>query len=234
MTHEEIITFVIDVFEGGSKYTDAPGDHGGATKYGITRTFLARAWGKPISKLDIKNLTLQQAIDAYRLVLLVQAGLRSIEDWRVLLVVYDFAVNAGADDAIPALQRAVGAQPDGRLGPDTLNKLNAIGQAGSYTCRNAAANVLAQRQAFHIARSYAPQQQQWVRGWLNRCTKLLAVTTAMAETEAQTLRKRAAAGMIKPGEYASAFDRVKFERRRKHTIMAARAIGKRLARKRKR
>lgn len=171
MTLAEIIAYVIDHFEGGAKYTDAPGDLGGATKWGVTRSFRARAIGRPVSKADIRNLTREQAIDTYRIVLLEKARLGVITDWRVLFVVYDYAVNAGEDDAIPALQRALGVQPDGRIGPQTMMALQRAD--GLLT----AVRVVAERQAFHIKRSYAANQSKWLRGWLNRCTKNLQVIT---------------------------------------------------------
>jgi lysozyme family protein len=172
VTFADIIDVVIDRFEGGSKYTDAPGDHGGATKFGVTRGFRARAIGRPVSKADIKNLTRDHAVDTYRIVLLEQARLGVIHDWRVLFAVFDFAVNAGEDDAIPALQRAIGVTPDGRIGPKTQAALNMADALLTAT------RVIADRQAFHIRRSYAPQQAQWLRGWMNRCTANLQIVTA--------------------------------------------------------
>jgi lysozyme family protein len=171
VTFVEIVDFVIDRFEGGDTYTDAPGDLGGATKYGVTRSFLAQARGRPVTKADIKRLTRQQAIDAYRIVLIEQAGLGRIIDWRVLFVTYDYAVNAGTDDAIPALQRACGAQPDGIIGPQTLAALN------GFDGLLVAVRVVADRQAFHVKRSYAVGQSKWLRGWLSRCTQNLQVIT---------------------------------------------------------
>lgn len=202
-----MITFVIDVFEGGSKYTDAPGDHGGATKFGVTRPFRARAIGVPaskVSKADIRKLTREQAVDTYRIVLLEQARLAVITDWRVLFAVFDFAVNAGEDDAIPALQRALGVTADGILGPRTRAALlEADGLLVAW-------RVVAERQAFHIRRSYAPNQAQWLRGWLNRCTRLGQVITASAPARARRMRQPWPTRRI---EYASHADRIRAERR---------------------
>ena len=206
MSPLEIINFVIDVFEGGATYTDAPGDLGGATKFGITRPFLARAWGRPVSKADIRNLTREEAVEAYRVLLIEQARLGRIRDWRVLFAVFDFAVNAGEDDAIPALQRALGVTADGIIGPQTQRALEqADGQLIAW-------RVVVARQAFHIRRSYAPEQAQWLRGWMNRCTRLAQEITAEASPAwrpPMDTRPR--------GGYASQRDRLLAARRRKRS-----------------
>lgn len=197
MTFAEIIAFVAEVFEGGSKFTDHPHDNGSATKFGVTRPFLSQALGRPVTKDDIKRLTRQGAIDAYRIVLLEQARLGLIHDWRILFAVYDYAVNAGTDDAIPALQRALGVTPDGAIGPKTQAALN---MADGLLV---ATRVIAERQAFHIRRSYAPMQSTWLRGWMNRCTANLQQITA------PPARGRSVIAPRKPrGGYASHADRL--------------------------
>jgi len=50
--------------EGG--YVDHPQDPGGATKYGITLATLQAFRGPPVTKLDVRNLTLSEAQVIYR------------------------------------------------------------------------------------------------------------------------------------------------------------------------
>lgn len=109
MSFERAIAFVLE-HEGG--YVDNPDDRGGRTKFGIS----ARAY----PDVDIRNLTVSDAMDIYA------------EDyWRPIkgdklpmgvdVVVLDYAVHSGVRHAVQALQRAVGARPDGVIGPGTLS-----------------------------------------------------------------------------------------------------------------
>jgi lysozyme family protein len=110
--------------EGG--FVDHPADPGGATKHGISLRY-ARTLGSmldldrdgDVDRADILLVTPAKAAMVYR-------------DWfwrdvkgddlpaGIDLVAFDFAVNSGPARAIRSLQRAVGAQPDGFIGPATL------------------------------------------------------------------------------------------------------------------
>jgi lysozyme family protein len=99
--------------EGG--YINHSSDPGGETNWGISKL--------AYPKLDIKNLTRVQAIAIYRRDywdrvygdnLPAAAGFQ----------VFDAAVNHGVGRAIQWLQEAVGAAPDGVIGPATLGAIN--------------------------------------------------------------------------------------------------------------
>ncbi|AVO39677.1 hypothetical protein C6Y53_06425 [Pukyongiella litopenaei] len=103
-------------WEGG--YVDHPRDPGGATNYGITIGTL-RAWRKgPVSKADVRNLTLHEAGEIYR-----------ANYWRVLkgdelpagldLVAFDAGVNSGPRRGAQWLQRGLGVSADGVIGRQT-------------------------------------------------------------------------------------------------------------------
>jgi lysozyme family protein len=103
--------------EGG--YVDHPRDPGGATNLGITHATLADWRGRPVTKADVRALTVDEAKQIYR-----------AKYWRAIhgddlpagvdLAVFDFAVNSGPGRAIRFLQAAVGQGQDGILGPRTL------------------------------------------------------------------------------------------------------------------
>jgi lysozyme family protein len=78
------------------------------------------------------------------------------------LAVFDMAFNSGQDDAIRALQIAVGATPDGKIGPKTL----AAAQASDSM---ALLRFLKARGA-HIQETIAddPPQLGNLEGWINR------------------------------------------------------------------
>jgi lysozyme family protein len=156
---ERALQFVLK-HEGG--YVNDPRDPGGETKYGISQ--------RAFPGLDIKNLTVEQAGEIYR----AQYWLRIRGDELpagIGLLAFDMAVNMGCTAAVKALQRAVGASPDGVLGPRTLHALAASSEA----------DVIRQMGQIRAA--------QYVRlptfpvhgvGWLNRLID--AVVTAMQST----------------------------------------------------
>lgn len=115
--------------EGG--FVDNPADPGGATNHGISLRY-ARSLGSQldldgngvVDRNDIMAVTSERASTIYR-------------NWfwhdvkgdelpaGVDLAVFDFAVNSGPSRAIKAMQKAVGTQEDGVIGPETLAKVRA-------------------------------------------------------------------------------------------------------------
>lgn len=85
---ERAIAFVLEQ-EGG--YVNNPADHGGETKYGISK----RAY----QSLDIGNLTINEAKEIYRRDYWNTVGCDQME-WPLCLVVFDSAVNCGVHRAV--------------------------------------------------------------------------------------------------------------------------------------
>jgi lysozyme family protein len=107
--------------EGG--YVNDPRDPGGETRFGISK----RAY----PHLDIKTLTLEQARGIYRADYWdacrcddLPAALR--------LMVFDCAVNQGAEAAQRFLQEAAGVKVDGDIGPKTLAAAQKPGVAREF------------------------------------------------------------------------------------------------------
>ncbi len=107
--------------EGG--YVDDPTDRGGETKYGISK--------RSYPQLDIKNLTLDQALEIYRKdywnpsrVEKLPDGLR--DDY------FDAVVNHGQGNAVKILQKAVNSTRgskiavDGKIGRNTIRESKRI------------------------------------------------------------------------------------------------------------
>ena len=106
--------------EGG--YVDHPDDPGGATNLGITHATLAAWRGKPVTKQDVRNLTVAEAAAIYRA--RYWDAVRGDElPAGVDLAVFDFAVNSGPGRAIRTLQTVLGVPQDGALGPVTMAAL---------------------------------------------------------------------------------------------------------------
>lgn len=113
-------------YEGG--YSNHPKDPGGPTNLGITLANFRR-YVKPNGTIaDLKNLTVAQAGVVYRRQYwdaVLGAKLPSGVDFAV----FDYAVNSGPSRAVKHLQEVVGAQVDGRVGPETLVAIDKLGPA---------------------------------------------------------------------------------------------------------
>ncbi len=101
--------------EGG--YVNDPRDPGGETKYGISK----RAYPGE----DIAGMTLERARELYRRDYWGPAGCDAVPDV-VKFDLFDMAVNSGVKTAIRTLQRTVGTEPDGVLGPVTLQAVQSM------------------------------------------------------------------------------------------------------------
>jgi lysozyme family protein len=150
---EECFEFVIGA-EGG--YSNDPQDPGGATIHGITRRDHPDLWlyGPP---------TLDQAQARYRTDYWSKAKCdRLPPPWDLLL--FDSAVNQGVFPAVATIQKALGVEADGRVGPITI-----------------AACQTADKEKVALALAYRSQRYAQTRGfdrygigWLKR-TYLLAM-----------------------------------------------------------
>lgn len=110
--------------EGG--FVDHPADPGGATNHGISLRY-ARTLGSMldlngdgvVNREDILLVTPAKAAMVYRQWFWQDVRADDLPAG-IDLVVFDFAVNSGAGRAAKHLQRAVGAEQDGFIGPATL------------------------------------------------------------------------------------------------------------------
>lgn len=108
--------------EGG--FVNHPADPGGATNKGITIATFRRYVKKNGTVADLKAITDAQVAFTYRKQYwdAVRGGdLPSGVDYAV----FDFGVNSGPSRAIKFLQRVVGVEQDGMIGPATLRAVNA-------------------------------------------------------------------------------------------------------------
>lgn len=101
--------------EGG--YVDDRRDPGGETKFGISK--------RSYPGEDIPNMTLARAKEIYARDYWGPAGCDAMPDGAKLQV-FDMAVNSGVKTAIKTVQRAIGATPDGVLGPLTLQAIQSM------------------------------------------------------------------------------------------------------------
>jgi lysozyme family protein len=139
--------------EGG--YVDHPADPGGRTKYGISQ--------RSYPGEDIRNMTLERAKDIYRRDFWWKAGCDTVPD-AVKFDLFDMAVNSGVQPAIRTLQRAVGVDDDGVIGPKTMQAIGAMNPIRFVARFNG------YRLQFMSSLATCPA---FGRGWANRIAKNL-------------------------------------------------------------
>ena len=99
--------------EGG--YVNHPRDPGGETNLGVTKRVYEEFGGEK----DMKDLTVEDVAPIYKRGYWDKCKCDSLPSG-LDLVVFDFAVNAGPGRAAQFLQRIIGVEPDGGIGPITL------------------------------------------------------------------------------------------------------------------
>lgn len=146
--------------EGG--YINHPDDPGGATNRGITRCTLAAYRGVSCNNLPIqavKDLTLEETLAIYRINYWDRCLADDLPNG-VDYVVVDYAVNSGVARSAKLLQKIVGANVDGIIGLQTLDKVNAY-QDCEKLINIACDHRLAFLQRLRIWRTFK-------RGWTRR------------------------------------------------------------------
>lgn len=172
MTNEQIAEWVILTFE-GVFYTDDPVDRGGATKYGITlRTYAywrqRYAGLHTTTKGDVASMTLAQAVRVAVDVFMIESRIAELTNYRTKLAVYDYAFHSGSERAVQALQRELGLNADGVIGPITLAR-----EAQNIRILSLPLLVLTRREEFMQEIMTKNQtQRKYLLGWWNRTTKL--------------------------------------------------------------
>ena len=160
MSFDKAMEFVFR-WEGG--YSNDPADPGGETKYGISK--------KAYPNLDIANLTRLQAKTIYEKDYW-KSSYCHLLPYPLSLAVFDYAVNAGPPRAVKALQKVVGASPDGLWGPETLLKINeALRSVGTPRL---SVHLCSERSNFYIdVVAKKPSQIKFLKGWLRRVFDLI-------------------------------------------------------------
>ncbi len=149
------IKFVLER-EGG--YVHHKDDPGGETNWGISK--------RAHPAVDIKSLTRNQAEAIYKSGYWIPCYCDQLT-YPASLAVFDYAVNSGGKVARKALQRAVGATPDGKVGPKTMGALK------RSSSRAIAKHVTDQRLSNFIRIcKRRPASLVFLKGWMRRLIHL--------------------------------------------------------------
>lgn len=136
-------------------HVNHPSDPGGETNFGISK----RAYPGE----DIAGMTLERAKVIYLRDYWGRAGCDAVPDG-IKFDLFDMAVNSGVKTAIRTLQRTVGVDDDGILGPVTLQAV------ASMPALRVVARFNGHRLQFMSSLS---TWQAFGRGWANRIAKNL-------------------------------------------------------------
>ena len=154
--------------EGG--YVDHPADPGGATNRGVTKKAWEEYVGHEVSKDDIKALTVEDVTPFYRKRYWDACKCDNLHAG-VDYVVFDVAVNSGTGRAAKFLQEAVGATPDGSIGPRTIAAAETFGA-------NLIINKMCdRRESFYRS---LPTFPTFGKGWLRRSEEVHKKALEMA------------------------------------------------------
>lgn len=151
--------------EGGYKLETVPGDKGGQTYAGITRKSWPNWHGWPTIDAGGRPEA-QEVRDFYRANYWTPLRLDEVQDQHVARSILGNAVNCGVGTAAKLVQLTVGTTPDGRIGPVTLQAINAMPPAqmlAAYTV----AKVARYRDIVMKDRT----QAKFLLGWINRALK---------------------------------------------------------------
>jgi lysozyme family protein len=118
---ERCLKFILH-HEGG--WADHPRDPGGATMKGVTLAVYKEYLGREVSKEELRLIPDAHLHDLYRTRYWDKARCDDLPEG-VDLSVFDLAVNAGVGRSVRILQRCVGAESDGVIGPKTVAAANA-------------------------------------------------------------------------------------------------------------
>lgn len=182
MTVQDQIGYIIDAFEGGDEerrrpyasFSNDPNDHGGATRWGITRALLSEYLGLPPGALcpveRVHELTRDEAIAVGTEMFARRPRIERIAADRLRFVTLDYAFHSGAGQAVKDLQRALGLPvADGDFGPHTEAAATAVADV-DVACEQ----LVAHRLAF-IGQDldHHHDQAEWALGWLTRVGQVL-------------------------------------------------------------
>ena len=153
--------------EGGE--ADHPKDPGGATMKGVTLAVFRTFKGNPnASKAELRAISDADLGAIYHRNYWLAASCDKLPAG-VDLMTFDLAVNSGPARARRYLQEAVGAEPDGQIGPLTLARVMALPPAELVT------RISARRDKFFRS---LPTFATFGKGWMRR---LKEVTTKSLE-----------------------------------------------------
>lgn len=154
--------------EGGYKLVNIAGDSGGQTYAGIARNFHGswKGWSY-IDSNDLSNPELKELVKSfYKTKFWDKTNGDKIKSQKAAESIFDFAVNTGVTTAAKLAQGIVGAVMDGKIGPNSLEKLTNFDE-DKFILKFSLAKVSRYAQICNRNRA----QSKFLLGWVNRSLK---------------------------------------------------------------
>lgn len=164
--------------EGG--ISDHPEDNGGLTNMGITIPTLSHYLGREATDQDIRNLTRKTAKAIYKKLFWTKMGCDQLPPGMNLLV-FSQGVHSGTRVGPKALQKALGVEQDGEIGPKTIS--------AAFSNRDWAKVI---RDTSDYRMEYLQGLEDWrhfKNGWTNRVNIIEAAALSMAANNEMKVEK---------------------------------------------
>jgi hypothetical protein len=153
--------------EGG--YVNNPADPGGMTNLGVTKATWENWVGRASDENEMRNLTPEKVAPLYKNKFWDMCRCDDLPSG-VDYLVFDFAVNAGPGRSAKILQTAVGATPDGGIGPMTLAAV------AKYDANELVEKFSQAKEDFY---RNLPTFGTFGKGWLNRVADVKLKASSM-------------------------------------------------------
>jgi len=166
--------------EGG--YQCDPDDYGNWTGPNCTGELIGTKYGiaaRIFPKLDIKNLTEDQAKKIYYDYFWIPMNLEGIRDEELVLHIFDHGVNSNKRLAIRMVQKIMEIKADGIIGPITLNAINNFKPRSKIIEGYGLLYTLAEYYKYARYCHYTdqvrkyPRKKKFLKGWHNRVEKCI-------------------------------------------------------------
>lgn len=157
------------IHEGG--YVNHPKDPGGATNKGVTQAVYdqwRRKAGKPVQ--SVRDITTAELGAIYRSGYWDAASCDKLPPG-VSYMIFDLAVNSGPGRAAKFLQECAGVVADGKIGPKTLDAVNAMKRSDLIRA------LQRRRERFYRG---LPTFATFGKGWMRRLDEVTAQSLAWA------------------------------------------------------
>jgi len=155
--------------EGG--FVNHPDDPGGITNLGVTKKVYEDWVEREVSEQEMRDLTKEDVALIYKRNYWDRCKCNSL-DSGLDFAVFDWAVNSGSGRVAKALQKIVGADQDGAIGPATL------GLVSNCSAEDLIEKLYHERQAFYEGLSTF---DTFGRGWSRRNKETLEAALDMMD-----------------------------------------------------
>jgi len=155
--------------EGG--FVNHERDPGGMTNLGVTKKVYEEWLGYEVDKQDMMKLTPEDVAPIYLNNYWVKANCDELPSG-LDYVVFDWAVNSGVSRSSKGIQKCCGAEPDGVIGPKTLQLI--LGQDTNFMIEK----FKEVRQSFYEGLNHF---DAFGRGWTRRNDEATEVALGMVE-----------------------------------------------------